>query len=328
MGIKMELDLIRHKKNNLVIQQDFVAKFQEYNKHVEGALSDNTVRSIKADMKVYFEWCEVKGAQTILPSNPHIISSFLQDMAKVKKTATIRRYKASLSHIHKAGGEGDPTKSTIVQLAMKKIARKNGSRQEQAQALGLDELYRITPQRPTKLTDKRDRALLHVAYDTMVRRSALVELRVEDLKVNDAGDGTILVRKEKNDQEGRGDIRYISKNTMDYLDDYLSDAGIIDGFIFRRIGKSNNVGSNLSSDSVSKLFKKLAINGGIDAKKISGHSTRVGACQNMIGAGLDVGEVMQAGGWKTPTMVARYSEHLLASQGASSKLAKIQGRTK
>ena len=115
---------------------------------------------------------------------------------------------------------------------------------------------------------------------------------------------------------------------MDYLDDYLSDAGIIDGFIFRRIGKSNNVGSNLSSDSVSKLFKKLAINGGIDAKKISGHSTRVGACQNMIGAGLDVGEVMQSGGWKTPTMVARYSEHLLASQGASSKLAKIQGRTK
>jgi integrase len=116
---------------------------------------------------------------------------------------------------------------------------------------------------------------------------------------------------------------------MEYLNDYLSDAGIVDGFIFRRIGKSNNVGANhLNSDSVSKLFKKLAIKGELSSKKISGHSTRVGACQNMISAGLDVGEVMQAGGWKTPTMVARYSEHLLASKGASSKLAKIQGRTK
>ena len=324
----MDMELIRHKKNNLAIQQDFVANFQEYNKHAEGALSDNTVRSVKADMKVYIAWCNEKGTKTLLPADPGVISSFLQDMAQVKKTATIRRYKASLAHIHKAGGQDDPTKSTVVQLAMKKITRKHGSRQDQAQALGLEELYRLTPQRPTKLTDKRDRALLHVAYDTMVRRSALVQLMAEDLKVNDTGDGTVLVRREKNDQEGQGDIRYISKNTMEYLQEYLLDAGIIDGFIFRRIGKSNNVGTNLSSDSVSKIFKKLAINAGIEPQKISGHSTRVGACQNMIGAGLDVGEVMQAGGWKTPTMVARYSEHLLASQGASAKLAKIQGRTK
>ena len=63
----MDMELIRHKKNNLAIQQDFVANFQEYNKHAEGALSDNTVRSVKADMKVYFEWCEVKGIQKLLP---------------------------------------------------------------------------------------------------------------------------------------------------------------------------------------------------------------------------------------------------------------------
>ena len=43
-------------------------------------------------------------------------------------------------------------------------------------------------------------------------------------------------------------------------------------------------------------------------------------------AGLDVAEVMQAGGRKTPTMVARYTEHLQARRGAMSKLAAKQDR--
>ncbi len=46
----------------------------------------------------------------------------------------------------------------------------------------------------------------------------------------------------------------------------------------------------------------------------------------MVAAGLEVTEVMQAGGWKTPTMVARYSEHLQARRGAGAKLAEKQGR--
>ena len=46
----------------------------------------------------------------------------------------------------------------------------------------------------------------------------------------------------------------------------------------------------------------------------------------MVGAGLDVGEVMQAGGWKTPVMIARYSERLVARRGAAAKLTHLQGR--
>lgn len=60
--------------------------------------------------------------------------------------------------------------------------------------------------------------------------------------------------------------------------------------------------------------------------KLSGHSTRVGGAQDMVAPGLEVTEVMQAGGWKTPTMVVRYSEHLQARRGAAAKLAEKQGR--
>ena len=65
----------------------------------------------------------------------------------------------------------------------------------------------------------------------------------------------------------------------------------------------------------------------VDLRRLFGpeHGVR-GTAQDMVAAGLEVTEVMQAGGWKTPVMVARYSEHLQARRGAAAKLAEKQGR--
>lgn len=41
---------------------------------------------------------------------------------------------------------------------------------------------------------------------------------------------------------------------------------------------------------------------------MSGHSMRIGAAQDTMIAGLDHIEIMQAGGWKTVDVVARYVE--------------------
>jgi hypothetical protein len=56
---------------------------------------------------------------------------------------------------------------------------------------------------------------------------------------------------------------------------------------------------------------------------ISGHSTRVGAAQDMVRYGVDLVGAMQAGRWKTSAMVARYSARLLAKRGG---MAQIAGR--
>ena len=82
----------------------------------------------------------------------------------------------------------------------------------------------------------------------------------------------------------------------------------------------------LQPGEVTRIIKKMATAAGLDPVGLSGHSTRVGGAQDMVGAGLDVGEVMVAGGWKTATMVARYSERLVARRGAAAKLARLQGR--
>lgn len=52
----------------------------------------------------------------------------------------------------------------------------------------------------------------------------------------------------------------------------------------------------------------------------AGHSTRIGAAQDLVAGGQDLLAVMQAGGWRDPKMPARYTEHLAAMGGGMAQL--------
>jgi len=60
---------------------------------------------------------------------------------------------------------------------------------------------------------------------------------------------------------------------------------------------------------------------------ISGHSSRVGAAQDMVRHGVELPAVMQAGGWRTGEMVGRYTRRLDARRSGAAKLAVLQNRT-
>jgi hypothetical protein len=50
---------------------------------------------------------------------------------------------------------------------------------------------------------------------------------------------------------------------------------------------------------------------------------RLGAAQDMAAAGIDLGAIMHAGGWKTPEMVMRYIKHMDVQK---SGMARLYGR--
>ena len=84
-----------------------------------------------------------------------------------------------------------------------------------------------------------------------------------------------------------------------------------------------------SACQVPRIFKGMAREAGLPAglaDRLSGHSTRVGAAQDMVAAGIGLPAILQAGRWKSPAMVNRYGERLLARNGAAAQLARIQGR--
>jgi hypothetical protein len=52
-----------------------------------------------------------------------------------------------------------------------------------------------------------------------------------------------------------------------------------------------------------------------------GHSPRIGAAQDTAVAGIDLASMMQAGGWKTAAMMARYNERLATGLTQTARVA-------
>jgi len=127
-----------------------------------------------------------------------------------------------------------------------------------------------------------------------------------------------------------GQVRYLAPDTMRYVDAWLAGAGHAEGSLFRAVGKAGIVGGPLDAGDVARLFKAMAKLAGISPElvaTISGHSSRVGAAQDQVRYGVELPAVMQAGGWSSPTMVARYSAKLEVRRGGAAKLAVLQNRT-
>jgi integrase len=168
-----------------------------------------------------------------------------------------------------------------------------------------------------------------VAYDTMCRREELVSLMVEDIA--EAGDesGSVLIRRSKTDTTGEGATAYLSPLTMRLLREWNTQAGGKGGPVFVRVHGAVSVGDPLTAQVVSAVLRKVGQWIGLpreEYQRISGHSCRVGAAQDLLALNIDMASVMQAGRWKDTRIPMRYGEKVLASRGGMARTAKQQGR--
>ena len=180
-----------------------------------------------------------------------------------------------------------------------------------------------------RLIDDRNRALVAVAYDAMLRRAELPALQVSDLLEGMQGDATLLVRPSKTDGEGRGEIVYLARDTVALVHTWLERGGIARGRLFRSVHKCDALGERLDPSQVPRIFKEMACRAGLPealVEGLSGHSAQVGAAQDMIAAGIELPAILQAGRWKTTLMVNRYGERLLAKRSGAAQLARLQHR--
>ena len=117
----------------------------------------------------------------------------------------------------------------------------------------------------------------------------------------------------------------ITPDAMHHLLAWTEAAGIEVGPLFRAVLKGGRIGGALDADEVGRVFKAMAHAAGLsaaDTARISGHSTRVGAAQDMLRHGETLlPAIMQAGRWKTAEMVGRYTAKQGARQSAAVRVA-------
>ena len=292
------------------------------------AFSSNTERAMKSDLGIYDAWCEKRGERA-LPAKPETIAAFVDAMTEVRAPATVRRYVASIAVAHRAVGQNETLKSPLIRLALQRMHRRKGRRQEQAHGLTWPLRKRLLEAAGDRLIDDRNRALLAVAYDTLLRRAELTSLQVPDLLEEMGGAATLLVRHSKTDCEGKGEIVWVGPDSLRLVRAWLDRGGIAEGLLFHSVGKGGRVGEGLPPGQVPRIFKAMAREAGLPetvVEGLSGHSARVGAAQDMIAAGIELPAILQAGRWKSAAMVNRYGERLLARRSGAAQLARLQDR--
>lgn len=314
------------------ISTELADRLTEYQRHAAGAFSPNTERRFATGSAQFAEWCIGAGVSS-LPAAPSTVVAYLEHLASGVSARTGRAYKAGsianalwcIARLHRAAGAPDPTATEPVRLTMRRIRRERGTRADQVAGFNRPAIDAAIGAAGEDLIGLRDRALLAVAYDTLCRRAELVALTVADVQIGTDGIGSILIRKSKTDQEGKGRTAGLAPDTVRHIAAWISAAGITSGPLFRSVRKGGSLGGDLDAGDVLRIFRRLAVRAGINAR-IGGHSTRVGAAQDMKSAGITDGQIMQAGGWRSPVMVSRYTESIDARKGAAIKLAALQNR--
>jgi site-specific recombinase XerD len=277
---------------------------------ISDAYATNTIRAYRADFEELIVFCN-QSKLSALPAKPATIAKFIESVTNTNiSSASIRRKIVSIAAIHRWANLNDTTKSPEVKLALRKMHRKLGRLCAQAEPINKNRLQIMLSATEDDLRGERDRTLLLLAYDTMRRRSELSSLLISDIRATNTG-ASILLRRSKTDQERLGTWLHITEPTYRQIQTWIIDANISSGKILRGIKGNKKITNGLTGSQIGRIFKRLARSAGIDNKtvsKISGHSIRVGAAQDLLLAGASLPQIMAKGGWTKVDTVMRYIE--------------------
>jgi integrase len=194
--------------------------------------------------------------------------------------------------------------------------RKLGRSSSQAVSINADTLDKLLVATDDSIRGIRDRAILLVAYDTLCRRSELVSLQVKDVKINIKNGietSSILLRKSKTDQDSTGKWLHLSQRAHLALAKWMKELPEGQEYLMVGIDRGGGISrSCLSSGQINRIYKRIAKNARLDElviARISGHSMRVGAAQDLLNSGASMPIIMQRGRWSKTDTVMRYLEH-------------------
>ena len=279
---------------------------------VRASIADNTRRAYETALRQF--------EQSGYPETDGGIAGYLSSLyAQGRSVACAAMLVAALRFRAKLRGYPSPVGgvATRVLAGFRRLAqgrargKVTGVRWEQA-----DRAAAMAEQRGD-MAGLRDAAILAVASDALLRVSEVAALDVSDV---DLAEPTVLIRRSKTDQEGKGTVQFLGKPTAERIRAWLLNCRFTEGPLFRAVTKSGHVhGGRLTARSIRLIIIRRARAAGVHGR-ISGHSLRVGSAQSLANAGASLVEMQVAGRWRSPAMPGRYVQGQLAKQGAVARL--------
>jgi hypothetical protein len=110
-----------------------------------------------------------------------------------------------------------------------------------------------------------------------------------------------------------------------WLKVWLEHSGIEEGTVFRRLIGKGRIGGSLNSGSIAPIFKRVSRWIGMPERfvdRVSGHSIRVGATQDLAALDIDLAAITQAEDWKSARMPLQYAEKINAARSGMARAAR------
>ena len=179
---------------------------------LESVISDNTKRVYGAQWRLFTDWCDEMGLQS-LPAQPLTVARYLA--VRAGAGATMRLDTSAITKVHEWAGHESPCKDRGVRASLKGWGRRLAKPQRQAGALTADTLavIRLTAPKPrargrgmetpAQAADRAhlDLALVAALFDGGLRRGKAAALTWGDIQRRDDGSGRITVVRSKTDAD-------------------------------------------------------------------------------------------------------------------------------
>jgi integrase len=273
------------------------------------SLAPSSQAGYNRDFGYFMQWCASQG-RCSMPAAPETVSDYLD--ASPHKVATLRRHVAAIAAWHDQEGHPNPCLDVLVRGTLKGLARERGTDQKQARGLVHDEVVAISALTGDTLKDLRDVALMRVGRDLLARAGELVSLTVEMIAWDEDGTATVSLRRFKTATQA--DSYQLGEEATQALRMWLTEAAIATGPVWRSLTKGGKVKpAALTVRDVGRILRSLGERVGA---QLSGHSLRVGMAQDLVSANFETNAIMQAGGWGSSQMVARYARRQRVKDGA------------
>ena len=272
----------------------------------DGAFAKNTLRAYRSDLNHFADWLHLnQHPPDPLSANAEQWAAYVEQSATELAPATVRRRIDSLNTLYQLAGLSSHANAPCVVLALKRMYRNKGRRQQQASPLTREVLHQLLKACSQDTRGLRDQVLLHLGYETMRRRAELCLFRFDDLITHPNGAHALLLRHSKTDQFGEGRLIGISGVLYELIMQWQTIVG--DGYILRGISAKLTVTPRLDPSSINRILQRLQADAALDiSPPLTGHSFRVGRALDLLMEGESLEKIMLRGGWKSESSAIRY----------------------
>ncbi len=285
-----------------MVKKDFLKSFCEFLKKEKGA-SLHTIRAYRKDVEGFLDFLKKNYSISVENTKPLHIRAFLVSLKNLKKSSSFRKISAIRTFFNYLIYEGKTEVNPASLIEMRGRERKLPS------FLSVEEVFSILDSEVV-MESKRDRAILEFLYDTGLRISELLSLRLKDI---DLKERVVLVKGKR----GKERIVPVGKKAVRAVEEYLCERNETNPESFLFWGRNNKP---LSDRTVRRLVKKYSILCGIP-KRVTPHTMRHTYATHLLESGADIITIQELLGHST---IASTQQYLHSSVG---RLMEVYDRT-